>query len=310
LMQSVCIGVDVGGTNLRCALVDRNGVILRRASQATDIASGRAPFLSRLTQLINRLQCEAEVLNLQVAAVGLGIPGLIANDGMVRSSVNLLPLEGVNLAEIVSAGIGLPVLSLNDANAAAVAEQRFGAGKPFASFLMLTLGTGVGAGLVLDGKLWTGIDGSAGEFGHITVEPDGRLCGCGNRGCLEQYASATAIADFAALDAANGKGQGCAETAKRALKGDPAAVAIFQRAGNYLGIAAAGVLNLLNLEAIVLGGGVAESFELLAAPMLSEIAARAFAIPAARVRVVKGELGDDAGVLGAAASALDALKLL
>ena len=164
---------------------------------------------------------------------------------------------------------------------------------------MLTIGTGVGAGLILDGRLWTGIDGAAGEFGHITVEPNGRPCGCGNRGCLEQYASATAISP---------ERGGAAAVALRARQGDAGAAALFEQAGRYLGIAAAGVLNLLNLEAIILGGGVAESFELLAAPMRREILARSFAIPAARVRVVKGELGDDAGVLGAAVTAFDALQ--
>jgi glucokinase len=169
----------------------------------------------------------------------------------------------------------------------------------------LTIGTGVGSGLILDGRLWTGIDGAAGEFGHITVEPGGKACGCGNTGCLEQYASARAIAAPAGSPEAGGT-CGAAAVAARALKGDPVAAAVFQQAGRYLGIAAAGVLNLLNLEAIILGGGVAGSFELLAVPMRNEIAARAFAIPGARVRVLKGELGDDAGVLGAAAAAFEA----
>jgi glucokinase len=308
-MERVCIGVDVGGTNLRFAMVGRGGAVIARESQPTEAASGCAHFLSRLTLVIGRLQREAGELGMQVAAVGLGVPGLISNEGVIRSSVNLLPLEGLNLAGAVLSGTGLPALALNDANAASLGEFRFGAGRPYASSLMLTLGTGVGAGLILDGRLWTGIDGSAGEFGHITVEPDGRPCGCGNRGCLEQYASATAIAALAALGAADGKSRNCAAVALRALKGEPASAAIFEQAGRYLGIAAAGVLNLLNLEAIILGGGVAESFELLAAPMLREIHERAFAIPGARVRILKGELGDDAGVLGAAASAFDALEI-
>jgi glucokinase len=243
-----------------------------------------------------------------VVAVGLGIPGLISNDGVIRSSVNLMPLEGMNLADLVSSDIGLPVVALNDANASAIGEQRFGAGRPYASSLMLTIGTGVGAGLILDGRLWTGVDGAAGEFGHITVEPNGRLCGCGNRGCLEQYASATAIAACAAGEAQDADASGAAAVAARALRGDPRAAAIFEQAGYYLGIAAAGVVNLLNLEAIILGGGVARSFELLAAPMRRELLARCFPIPGERVRILRGELDDDAGVLGAAATAFAALK--
>jgi len=308
-MESVCLGVDVGGTNLRCALVTPDGVVLRRESVATAIGSGRAAFLERLVALLTRLESEAGAQGKRVVAVGLGVPGLLSNDGVLRSSVNLLPLEGLNLAQAVSARIRLPVVALNDANASAVGEQRFGAGRPYASSLMLTLGTGVGAGLILDGRLWTGIDGVAGEFGHITVEPNGRLCGCGNRGCLEQYGSATAIAASASrCGLCTGAGEyGAAAVAALALKGDPQACAIFEQAGAYLGIAAAGVVNLLNLEAIILGGGVAESFELVAAAMRREILARAFVIPRERVQLIKGELGDDAGVLGAAATAFDAL---
>lgn len=307
-MESVCIGVDVGGTNLRLAVVDRSGVVLRRESRATEVGSGCADFLSRLLLVLNRLKGEAEADGLRVAAVGLGAPGLVSGQGVIRCSVNLKPLQRLDLAQAVSSGIGLPVQMLNDANAGALGEQRFGAGKPYRSFLMLTIGTGVGAGLILDGRLWTGVDGAAGEFGHLTVEPDGRLCGCGNRGCLEQYVSATAIAACAARQGEGEGRAGAAGVAARALEGNPQAAAIFEEAGRYLGIAAAGVLNLLNLEAIILGGGVAESFELLAVPMRKEMLARAFPIPGARVRILKGALGDDAGVLGAAATAFDALE--
>jgi len=287
-MENVCIGVDLGGTNLRCAVVSRSAQVLRRDSRSTDVLSGAAPFLARLLSVLDRLKREAEADGRRVVAVGLGVPGLISNDGIIRSSVNLLPLEGINLAEVVSSDIGLPVVALNDANASAIGEQRFGAGRPFASSLMLTIGTGVGAGLILDGRLWTGVDGAAGEFGHITVEPDGRLCGCGNRGCLEQYSSATAIAARAGGEAPDGETSGgaqdvetsgAADVAARALSGDPRAAASFEQAGYYLGIAAAGVVNLLNLEAIILGGGVARSFELLAVPMRRELLARCFPIP-------------------------------
>ena len=310
LRDGVCLGVDVGGTNLRCALVCPDGVVLGRESLATEIASGRDPFLERLLALLSRLKAGAEAQGMQVRAAGLGVPGLISNDGVLRSSVNLVPLEGLKLAQVVSAGVGLPAVALNDANASAVGEQRFGAGRPFASSLMLTLGTGVGAGLILDGRLWTGIDGVAGEFGHITVEPNGRRCGCGNRGCLEQYSSASAIAALASgsgLSAGRGS-LDAARVAALAREGEPTACAIFEQAGAYLGIAAASVVNLLNLEAIILGGGVAESFDLLAPIVRREIAARAFAVPGDRVRVLKGELGDDAGVLGAAATAFALLR--
>jgi len=306
-METVCLGVDVGGTNLRCAMVTASGEVIRRDRLPTDVDLGRESFLERLLLVLKDLKREGEALGKRVAAVGLGVPGLISNEGVVHSSVNLLPLEDLNITQEVSRRLGMPVLAINDANACAVGEKRFGAGRPYASILVLTLGTGVGSGLILNDMLWTGIDGVAGEFGHVTVEPLGDPCGCGNRGCLELYASATAIAAQAARE---GESMGTADLVARAARnGDPTAAAIFARAGRYLGIATASAVNLLNLEAIVLGGGVAESFDLLSGTLERELHSRAFTIPARRVRILKGELGDDAGVLGASALAFDALAL-
>lgn len=299
MRQKACIGVDVGGTNLRLALAGREGRVLERLHEPTDVASGRDSFVARLCVALARLQEKAERSRTEVVGVGIGLPGLLSNDGVIHSCVNFATLDGVNLPQLVSERVGLPSLALNDANACALGEHRFGAGRGYGSSLTLTIGTGIGAGLILDGKLWTGADGVAGEIGHMTVEPEGRPCGCGNRGCLEQYASAGAISHHRG---------GAAAVALRAREGDPDAALLFEQAGRYLGIAAAGVLNLLNLQAIILGGGVAESFDLLAVPMRREIATRTFAIPAARVSVLKGALGDDAGVLGAAAMAFDSLS--
>jgi len=306
--QTVCLGVDVGGTNLRCALVAPDGGILARDTLATDIASGREAFLDRLLSHLAALRAEAEAQGLTVAATGLGVPGLFSNDGVLRSSVNLVALEGVNLGQVVAQALGIPALALNDANASAIGEQRFGAGRTFASSLMVTLGTGVGAGLILEGRLWTGIDGVAAEFGHLTVEPRGLACGCGNRGCLEKYASASAIIERyrAALAAKEERGAAVSDAAgvaALARQGEPLALQVYHEAGRYLGQALAGVVNLLNLEAVIIGGGVAHSWELFGPALTEELRGRAFAIPAQRVRVLQGALGDDAGVLGAAASA-------
>jgi glucokinase len=311
--EKVWIGVDIGGTNLRFALIDENGSLLLRDRQRTEIGLGRESFLGRLVAGIDGMRQGAATLGAEVQAVGLGIPGLIAGSGLVLSSVNLRPIEGVNLRQTVSLAVGLPVTAANDANAAAYGEKRFGAGRVFDSLLLLTLGTGVGSGLVLNGRLWTGIDGVAAEYGHATVEPDGISCHCGNRGCLEQYASASALVAAALKAVDEGEGGALARLSRDAItaellagaarQGDPCAVSLFERAGRYLGIAGATIANLLNLEAIVLGGGVAASFDLLAEPMRREIAERAFAVPAGTIRIVKGELGDDAGILGAAALA-------
>jgi glucokinase len=240
---------------------------------------------------------------------------LLDRQGVLLSSVNLLPLEGINLRQELAAMTGLPVAVLNDANAAALGEKCYGAGRSYSSLLLFTLGTGVGSGLILDGRLWTGSDGVAAEYGHATVEPLGHLCPCGNRGCLEQYASATALLRMAKVgildDAASTLATlapdelDASAIAHAARGGDQLALACFAVVGHYLGIAAATIVNLLNLDAIIIAGGVSASFDLFADELQEEIRKRAFALPAARVKVLKGELGDDAGLLGAAAAAWD-----
>ncbi|WP_136526473.1 ROK family protein [Geomonas ferrireducens] len=295
-----CIGIDIGGTNLRLALVDQEGRVLARNEEATLPAAGLPFLLSRLEFALEGLRETARSAGMEVVAVGAGVPGLVGRDGVVRASVNIPALEEVRLGEEIEKTVGLPVLLVNDANACAVAEHRFGAGRGCSSLLVVTLGTGIGAGLILDGRLWTGADGAAGELGHVPVEPLGRPCGCGARGCLEQYASATAISG----------GSGDAEAvAAMARGGDAGSLTLFAEAGRYLGIAAAGVVNLLNLEAVILAGGVSGSFELLEPSLRRELSARSIAVPGARVRILKGSLGNDAGVLGAAALACSSLPL-
>jgi glucokinase len=310
---SAYIGVDIGGTNVRAALVSDAGAILLHERWPTEIHLGQERFLDRLVQGLAALRSRGTTSGIAVAAIGVGVPGLIARTGVVHSSVNLEPIEGVDLKEVVVTATGLPVMVINDANAAAFGEYRHGAGRLFTSLLMFTLGTGVGSGLILDGALWTGIDGVAAEYGHATVEPEGFPCRCGNRGCLEQYASATALVRAAniALQIQEGgmladipSGGISAETiAAAAHRGDPLARTLFEEAGRYLGIAVASAANLLNIEAIIIGGGVSASFDLFAAAMRREVDRRAFAILAARLAIRPGELGDVAGILGAAALA-------
>lgn len=311
--ETACIGIDIGGTNLRFALVDGCGAIIERERYPTEIHLGKDNFLDRLFNGISELRKRGASLGRDIRAVGMGIPGLIAGSGLVLSSVNLEPIVGLNVREIVALVTGLPVVAVNDANAAAYGEKRYGAGKSFNSLILLTLGTGVGSGLILNGNLWTGADGVAAEYGHATVEPDGILCSCGNRGCLEQYASASALVRGALHAMEQGEHWALAGRTPASItaemiasagrQGDSFALSLFETAGRYLGIAGATIVNLLNVEAIILAGGVAASFDLLAEPMRREIRNRAFEVPAARVRIVRGELGDDAGILGAAALA-------
>lgn len=309
---SVALALDIGGTNIRFALVTEKGIIVDRFQSLCPIYEGLDYFLTEIGSHLDIIRKSATVSGHRIVALGAGVPGLINLAGVVISSVNLQPLDGFDLRSWFESYTGLPSIILNDANVAAVAEQKYGAGRPYRSFLHFTLGTGVGSGLVLEGKLWTGSDGVASEYGHATVEPEGHRCQCGNFGCLEQYASATAISRIAKEKIrAGGKGLlsgisvetlEASDVASAANQGDPLALECIRTAGRYLGIAVASAVNLLNPEAVILGGGVAASFELIEPVIRKEIDLRAFSLPASRVRVIKGELCDNAGILGAAAA--------
>lgn len=305
--------MDIGGTNIRLALISPDGSILNRSNFSCRSDAGLGNFLGNIAAAADDLFIHAGQTGVKILAAGAGVPGLIASSGTIISSVNLQPLEGFNLQQWLEEKLRIPAITLNDANAAAVAEQFYGAGRPFRSLLHFTLGTGVGSGLILNDTLWTGSDGFAAEYGHATVEPDGRPCTCGNHGCLEQYSSATAIARFAqekilaggesSLTKLPGGGVSAADVAAAAANGDSLAMECFATAGRYLGIASATAINLLNLDAIIIGGGVAASFLLLEPTIRSELKRRAFTAAAARVKLLPGELGDNAGIMGAAAAA-------
>ena len=291
--RKVCIGVDIGGTNVRGALVGAGAVMTRRFRFQSNLEAGAEAFISCLESHLGRLRHEAEEAGLQVAGVGVGIPGLIAEDGLIHSSVNLQPLEGWNLAAELRAKLGVPVVSANDANLIALGESVAGAGRGMRSLLVVTIGTGLGSGLILDRKLWLGDGGFAAEFGHLTVVPEGIPCPCGNRGCLEQYVSASALSR-------HGGGRSPEELARLAGKGDSNACAAFEQMGYWLGIALAGLVNTLNLSGIVIGGGVSAGFDFFGPTVRTTVQGRAFGAMTESVRIVKAELGDDAGIIGGA----------
>ena len=311
--RSAVVSMDIGGTNLRLALVSKDGSVIHRSRLLCRISEGRGVFLDTIKSEYENICRLSKESGFVIVAVGAGVPGLIDLSGTVISSVNLKPIDGFNFKAWLESVSALPSIVLNDANAAAVAEHHYGVGRPFGSILHFTLGTGVGSGLILEGKLWTGFDGVASEYGHSTVEPAGHLCQCGNHGCLEQYASATAIVRSARERIRSGGRsilQGASldtletlDLASAAYEGDQLAIECFSEAGRYLGIAAATAVNMLNLEAIIVGGGVSESFDLVAPAVRREIERRAFHLPASRVKLLKGELGDNAGIMGAAAGA-------
>jgi glucokinase len=304
------IGIDIGGTNLRFALVDSQGNIHKRSRTISGIAEGRDAFCERLKTGICDLRVFAAASGAAVAGIGAGIPGLIGSDGYIHSSVNMRPLEGFNLTVFLNELTGVPTVCANDANLIALGEKSYGAGRIFATCMVITIGTGIGSGLILDGRLWTGCGGFAAEFGHMTVNPFGRLCTCGNRGCLEQYASAGALVRYARRllpkellakpdNSLDGK-----MITELARQNEIGAIRAFQQLGHWLGIAVASLANTLNLEAVIIGGGVSEGFDYIFPTITSELDRHAFPQIASGCKLVKTELGDDAGLLGAAAHAM------
>lgn len=315
-MSDACfLGIDLGGTNCRLGLVDGQGILLAQRTLPTDLSAGPEPFIQQLGEQLQQLAALARASGGELRSGGVGIPGVIAEDGSISGCPNLPQLQGMTLAARLEAFSGCPMVALNDANAIALGEYRFGAAREFASSLTVTLGTGVGGGLILAGELWRGPDGTAGEIGHFAVEPEGRLCGCGARGCLERYASATGIVEsvVASLQAGAASvltttGLTCAAVATAARQGDSVAAAAFHLAGQRLGQVLAGVVNLLNLEALIFAGGVSASFDLLQPSLDAELKQRLFALPRARLQLRTSSLADAAGILGAAGYAAGSLS--
>lgn len=297
-MNRIALALDLGGTNLRLAAVGEDGTVYSRSRSETPKGSSGDDVIDLIVRLAKNCR---DGLNdpSSVCAIAAAVPATINIErGILNKLPNLRCLEGVPLREILAKRLGVEAILENDATAAAIGENWLGASRGVDTSICVTLGTGVGGGLVINGAAYRGKDGTAGEVGHICVEPLGHPCGCGSRGCIEQYASATAVirlSNDAGLSVSSSS-----EVYDAAKSGDERAAAVFSSMGSYLGIGLAGLVNVLNPEMIVLGGGVSAAWELFAADVQREVNARAFPEPADRVKIVRAELGDDAGILGAA----------
>jgi glucokinase len=297
MIQRVLAG-DLGGTHLRLAIVDEDGRIV------SHVIKGQVPEAVTPDGLIELVRSMAgELGDEPFSGVALTAPAPVAKDfdGILTKLPNLASVTGMNLkAELVRA-FQIPVTVENDATAAAIGEAWIGATREAKDSICVTLGTGIGGGLIFNGEPHRGPDGSAGELGHFSVEPDGPPCKCGSNGCIEVYASATAIVRMASekgLDLPEAKAVFDAWQ-----KGDVRAAAVFAAMGRYLGILLAGLINTLNPDAIVIGGGASGAWDAFIPTLEEEIARRAYPAPAARARIVRAELGDNAGIIGVARSA-------
>ncbi len=285
-MPDFSIGVDLGGTNLRIAAISSDGQLLEKVTLGTKVALGRDHVITEMCDAIHRLTEQYRSLG-AFLGVGIGIPGIIDMEtGTLHKSANLPGWSEYPVRAEIEQRLGARVFLENDANVAALGEKWLGAARGVPNMAIVTLGTGIGGGIVLNGKLWHGMNGMAGEFGHVTVEPEGHPCGCGNRGCAERYASATAVVRMAREAIASGGAPTLARAAgsdpefgaqsiyNLAIQGDEEARRIFRRFGRYLGILLAGMVNMLNLDMFVIGGGVSSAWDAFSPTMFEEIRER------------------------------------
>lgn len=305
---------DLGGTHLRAATVDETGRIHFRLKYDTPRAESANEIVRSLVQAVRECELQstanASADGCSIQAVSVVVPGTVkVEEGMVVYAPNLRSLDGFRLTEALTNELRRPALLENDANAAAVGEMWRGAGRDRSTIVCVTLGTGVGGGIILDGKLWRGVDGAAAEIGHMGVDPFGGVaCGCGSRGCLEVYASATAIVRMTREASPRypesllkiGSDLTAEAIYAAGVQGDELALEVFRRMGVYLGIGLANLINIINPEMIVIGGGVMNGWSLFEKHMHQQVAERAFPLLADRVKIVRAECGDDAGLLGAA----------
>lgn len=307
-MKEIVLAADLGGTNLRMAAVDREGKILHRTKHNTPQSNRADEIVSAIAEAAH--ECLSAVKKKGwIKAFGAALPATLnAPAGIILKAPNLPALDGFRFSATVSDELNLPVVLENDANAAAIGENWLGASKGFSNSICVTLGTGVGGGIILNCNILRGVDGTAGEIGHICVEPIGEPCGCGSRGCVEQYSSATAIVRLT-RELENHYPKSILQNKTRLTSldvyeagktGDELALEVFRKMGFYLGIALADLINVLNPEIIVIGGGASAGWDLFISHVQDQIRKRAFDEPAARAKIVRAELGDDAGILGAA----------
>ena len=309
--SSLVFAVDLGGTHLRAALVDSAGKIHSQLKCHTPKDDSPHVVVDALARIANDWRGGDHG---PIVGASVMVPGAVdSGQAVVLSAPNLPCLINFGLKAVLQDRLGWPVVLENDANAAAIGEMWLGAARGCHDVVSVTLGTGVGGGVVLGGKLWRGAHGAAGEIGHTTVDPfSGLKCKCGNTGCLELFASATAIVRMAreslpefpqaVLSADDLTAEKVYEAGR---SGDDLALTVFKRAGKYLGIGLANLMSFIDPEIIVISGGVVNGWDLFAADMYQEVSERAFRATAQQVKIARAECGDNAGLLGAARLAFD-----
>ncbi len=320
--DDLTLGVDLGGTKILTAVTNSQGKMLSRDHSITPATKGHESVIQSILESAHRALEQANVAISELTAVGVGAPGLSNPEtGILFTSPNLPGWRDVPLRDIVQERLGKKTFLINDANAAALGEFNFGVARGVRNFIYITLSTGIGGGIVIDGKIYSGAIGAAGEVGHMTIDDEGPICNCGNRGCWETLASGTALAREARRRIKEGIRTSILEYAEgdvekvtaqvihsAAEQGDSLAKELIARTGYYVGVGLANLINIFNPELIVIGGGLSNIGGMLLEPAFKVAGERAYKEAFQAVRFASAELGRDSGVLGAAAFALQEMK--
>ncbi|HDL19211.1 MAG TPA: ROK family protein [Bacteroidetes bacterium] len=312
------IGIDLGGTNLKYGIFTPSGELDNLAYRPAEAQRGPERVIEKIIDSIDQTLTGSE--GKSISGIGVGVPGQVDRiTGVVRNPPNFPGWESENLREIIERKFDLPTYIDNDANAAALGESVWGGGKNSRYFALITLGTGVGCGLILDNKVYHGVTGAAGEFGHTVIKYDGPVCLCGQRGCIERYVGAQWIVKRAVNHLSNypesalgryvrGEKVSPKVISRLANEGDCLCRRVIEDTGDFLGIALGSLVNLLNPDLILIGGGVANAGTLLFDAAGRSLRKFSLPVPRATVKIEHAVLGENAGVIGAAQLAIDNLK--
>jgi glucokinase len=320
--DTLSLGIDLGGTKILTAVANTQGEMLSRDHSITPAKEGQEAVVKSILESVGRALDQARIAAPDLTAVGVGAPGLSNPEtGILFTSPNLPGWKDVPLRDIIENELGRKAFLINDANAAALGELYFGAGRGASNFIYITVSTGIGGGIIIDGKVYPGSIGTAGELGHMVINDEGPLCNCGNRGCWEALASGTALVREARHEITNGATTSILQLAggdlekinaevihQAAQGGDSLATELIARIAYYLGVGLSNLINIFNPEVIVIGGGLSNIGDMLLKPAFEEAGRRAFKQSYQAVHFACAELGRNSGVLGAAAFALNKLK--
>lgn len=302
-MPRYSIGVDMGGTNLRAAAISEDGKMIEKISGSTPLEDGPDAAVADIVGSVRTIQSHLAGSGSEAggfAGIGIGVPGFIRMEtGVIAGWANNPAFNGYPMRDRLHAGLGTDVILENDANAAALGETWMGAGQGVPDLVLLTLGTGIGGGIIIGGQILHGAQGMAAELGHITVAPNGNPCGCGNRGCVEKHASATAIAAMGRLMNL-GPNLTSEEVYDLARAGNERALAIFRAMGESLGVALATLINIFNFPLYLISGGPVPAWPFFSPSMLQEVERRSFTYRSTKPRIEPAKLGNEAGLYGAA----------